>query len=152
MKTLELAKKAVTRIAEVAVTQDQFDKWNSTKKRQWLKDHPTSKFGKKEATKSPDTKTTTKAKDTKVPTSVPKARVTYDAAKEAYEKAKKSYDYWFDNMKSDPTTKSFYNKPSTDLDKLNKLSKKLGATATAMKKAKKDWLAAQRAFAKKSGI
>lgn len=49
MKTLELAKKAVTRIAEVAVTQDQFDKWNSTKKRQWLKDHPTSKFGKKEA-------------------------------------------------------------------------------------------------------
>ncbi len=51
-RILELAKKAVTRIAEVAVTQKQFEAWNSTKKRQWLKDHPTSKFGKKEATKS----------------------------------------------------------------------------------------------------
>lgn len=51
-KTLELAKKAVTRIAEVAVTQDQFDKWKPQQQKQWLKDHPTSKFGKKEATKS----------------------------------------------------------------------------------------------------
>ncbi len=55
MKTLELAKKAITRIAEVAVTQDQFDAWNSTKKRQWLKDHPTSKFGKKPAGKAKPT-------------------------------------------------------------------------------------------------
>lgn len=37
---------------EVAVTQDQFDAWKPQQQKQWLKDHPTSKFGKKEATKS----------------------------------------------------------------------------------------------------
>lgn len=52
IKTLELAKKAVSRLAEVAVTQKQFDAWTSAKKRQWLKDHPTSKFGKKEVHKA----------------------------------------------------------------------------------------------------
>lgn len=29
-----------------AVTKEQFDKWDSAKRRQYLKDHPTSKFGK----------------------------------------------------------------------------------------------------------
>ncbi len=52
MKTLELAKKAVTRIAEVAITQEHFDSWDSRKQKQWLKDHPNSKFGKKEAPKA----------------------------------------------------------------------------------------------------
>ncbi len=38
MKTIELAKKALTRVAEVAVTQDQFDKWDSGKKAARLKE------------------------------------------------------------------------------------------------------------------
>lgn len=52
MRTLELAKKAVERLAETAVTQKQFDAWKPQQQKQWLKDHPTSKFGKKEAPKA----------------------------------------------------------------------------------------------------
>lgn len=53
MRTLELAKKAVERLAEVSVTQKQFDAWKPQQQKQWLKDHPTSKFGKKKETLEP---------------------------------------------------------------------------------------------------
>lgn len=47
---MSLIKQIASRITAAtlveAVTKEQFDKWDSAKRRQYLKDHPTSKFGK----------------------------------------------------------------------------------------------------------
>lgn len=49
MKTFEsaaLAKNAVSRLLEVAITEDQFKKWPTKQQRDWIRDHPNSKFAK----------------------------------------------------------------------------------------------------------
>ncbi len=79
MHTLELAKKAVERLAEVAITQEHFDSWDSAKQKQWLKDHPNSKFGKKPAGKAPKNKPIKQAdlKKAATPTTPKEKYVTY---------------------------------------------------------------------------
>ncbi len=51
MKNFEsatIARKAATRLLEVAITEETFKKWSSKQQRDWIKDHPTSKFAKQE--------------------------------------------------------------------------------------------------------
>lgn len=121
---------------EVAVTQEQFDKWDHNKQRQWLKDHPNSKFGKKDSKSVAD--------KTRKPSNIQSYIDEYERAKLAYEKAFKVYSDWFDNMPADPTTKKFYSKPSPELEKLERLQAKFHKAAAAFKIAKRNLNKAKR--------